>query len=126
MFSSTHIVMSDRLTSVSNSEAAVRCRISGCAMGDSRAGSSGSRGVIRWAIMQTFGSDTSSTDIEFVFDTSRNSLVMGICKRIVAEKCFGQERDLIRRQLVSSKLYRYACWQESIQIFHRNNEAISI
>uniref|UniRef100_A0A182QIF0 Uncharacterized protein n=1 Tax=Anopheles farauti TaxID=69004 RepID=A0A182QIF0_9DIPT len=48
-------------TSLSSSDATARCFMSGCARGDSSSGSIGSSGLIRWARMQIFGSDTSST-----------------------------------------------------------------
>lgn len=48
-------------TSFSSSPAIERCLSSGWASGDSRIGSIGSSGLIRWARMQTLGSATSST-----------------------------------------------------------------
>lgn len=48
-------------TSFSSSPAMLRCFSNGCASGDSRIGSMGSSGLIRWARMQTFGSATSTT-----------------------------------------------------------------
>jgi hypothetical protein len=53
-----------KLTSLRSSDATARCFISGCDNGDSRIGSIGSRGLIRWARMHIFGSDTSRTDSE--------------------------------------------------------------
>uniref|UniRef100_A0A8D8N1C2 (northern house mosquito) hypothetical protein n=1 Tax=Culex pipiens TaxID=7175 RepID=A0A8D8N1C2_CULPI len=48
-------------TSFSSSDATARCLDRGCDNGDSSSGSIGSSGLIRWARMQIFGSDTSST-----------------------------------------------------------------
>lgn len=58
------VSMSWKLTSLRSSDATARCFISGCDNGDSSIGSIGSRGLIRWARMHIFGSDTSRTDNE--------------------------------------------------------------
>ena len=52
-------------TSLSNSDANIRCLIKGCDKGDSSIGSIGSNGLIKCASMKIFGSETSSTDNEF-------------------------------------------------------------
>jgi hypothetical protein len=49
---------------LSNSEAIAFCLNNGCESGDSNIGSRGSKGVIKCAKMQTFGSETSRTDKE--------------------------------------------------------------
>lgn len=52
-------------TSVSNSAAATFCLIKGLAIGDSNIGSIGSKGLMRWARMQSLGSATSRMLREF-------------------------------------------------------------
>lgn len=51
-----------KFTSFSSSVATARCLMSGCDNGDSRRGSSGSNGDIKWARMHIFGSEISRTD----------------------------------------------------------------
>lgn len=48
-------------TSTNNSDAANLCLIMGCESGDSSIGSIGSSGLIKWANIHSFGSDTSNT-----------------------------------------------------------------
>lgn len=106
--------------SETNSAATARCFIKGCAVGLSRSGSNGSRGLIKWARMQILGSDTSNT-LNGPFLSV--SLGDGNCTKTINYAMNNNHR-------IHSGRDHYTHWntlgQESIDALHGNDEAVSV